>query len=57
MRRHPHPATMQAIARTSVRLCTTLYDGDAVSVRNVLQWELLSSVIASDYGMRPAGSI
>jgi glycogen(starch) synthase len=49
----PHAATMQAIARADVMLRTTLYDGDAVSVREALH--LGTPVIATDNGMRPAG--
>ncbi len=49
----PHTATMQAISRAHVMLRTTLYDGDAVSVREALH--LGTPVIASDNGMRPVG--
>lgn len=49
----PHAATLQAISRADVMLRTTLYDGDAVSVREALHLE--TPVIASDNGMRPAG--
>jgi glycogen synthase len=49
----PHASTMQAIARARVMLRTTLYDGDAVSVREALH--VGTPVIASDNGMRPAG--
>ena len=49
----PHTATMQAISRAHVMLRTTLYDGDAVSVREALH--LGTPVIASDNGMRPGG--
>ena len=49
----PHAATMQAISRAQLMLRTTLYDGDAVSVREALH--LGTPVIASDNGMRPAG--
>ena len=49
----PHATTMQAIGRTDVMLRTTLYDGDAVSVREALH--LGTPVIASDNGMRPDG--
>ncbi len=49
----PHAATMQATARANVMLRTTLYDGDAVSVREALH--VGTPVIASDNGMRPAG--
>jgi glycogen synthase len=49
----PHAVTMQAIARADAMLRTTLFDGDAVSVREALH--LGTPVIASDNGMRPAG--
>jgi glycosyltransferase involved in cell wall biosynthesis len=49
----PHAATMQAISRAQVMLRTTLYDGDAISVREALH--VGTPVIASDNGMRPAG--
>jgi glycogen(starch) synthase len=49
----PHAATMQAISCSNVMLRTTLFDGDAVSVREALH--LGTPVIASDNGMRPAG--
>lgn len=49
----PHKATLQAITRSDVMLRTTLYDGDAVSVREALY--LGTPVIASDNGMRPPG--
>ena len=49
----PHAATMQAIAQSTLMLRTTLYDGDAVSVREALY--LGTPVIATDNGMRPAG--
>jgi glycogen synthase len=49
----PHVATMEAISRSRVLLRTTLYDGDALSVREALQ--LGTPVIATDNGMRPAG--
>jgi glycosyltransferase involved in cell wall biosynthesis len=48
-----HAATMEAMVRSRVILRTTLYDGDALSVREALQ--LGTPVIASDNGMRPAG--
>lgn len=48
-----HAATMQAISRAHVLLRTTLYDGDAVSVREALH--VGTPVIASNNGMRPAG--
>ena len=49
----PHAITMTAISRAELMLRTTLYDGDAVSVREALH--LGTPVIASDNGMRPAG--
>ena len=49
----PHAATLRAIAECTVFLRTTLYDGDAVSVREALH--LGAPVIATDNGMRPEG--
>jgi len=49
----PHAITMTAISRADLMVRTTLYDGDAVSVREALH--LGTPVIASDNGMRPAG--
>lgn len=49
----PHGTTLQAIARSNLMLRTTLYDGDAVSVREALH--LGTPVVASDNGMRPPG--
>ena len=49
----PHAATLEAISRSRILLRTTLYDGDALSVREALQ--LATPVIATDNGMRPAG--
>jgi glycogen(starch) synthase len=49
----PHAITMAAISQSDLMLRTTLYDGDAVSVREALH--LGTPVIASDNGMRPAG--
>jgi glycosyltransferase involved in cell wall biosynthesis len=48
-----HRATLQAIARSDVMLRTTLYDGDAISVREALHLGI--PVIATDNGMRPEG--
>jgi len=48
-----HAPTVGAIRRATVMLRTTLYDGDALSVREALQ--LGTPVIATDNGMRPAG--
>ena len=49
----PHAATMEAVRRARLMLRTTLYDGDALSVREALQ--IGTPVIATDNGMRPAG--
>lgn len=49
----PHDATLRAISRADLMLRTTLYDGDAVSVREALH--VGTSVVASDNQMRPAG--
>jgi glycogen synthase len=49
----PHALTIQAMQRSRVMLRTTLYDGDALSVREALQ--LGTPVIATDNGMRPLG--
>jgi glycosyltransferase involved in cell wall biosynthesis len=51
----PHQSTLQAISLSNVMLRTTLYDGDAVSVREALY--LGVPVIASDNGMRPLGVV
>jgi glycosyltransferase involved in cell wall biosynthesis len=48
----PHPITIELIRRADVLLRTTLYDGDAISVREALQ--LGTPVVATDNGMRPA---
>jgi glycogen synthase len=49
----PHPVTLRAIAECSILLRTTIYDGDAISVREALH--LGTPVIATDNGMRPEG--
>ncbi|MGA2647108.1 MAG: glycosyltransferase family 4 protein [Candidatus Sulfotelmatobacter sp.] len=49
----PHAITKAAISRSDLMLRTTLFDGDAISVREALY--LSTPVIASDNGMRPAG--
>lgn len=49
----PHAITLRAISRSQVMLRTTLYDGDAISVREGLHLGI--PVVASDNGMRPAG--
>jgi|CZKD01.1.fsa_nt_gi glycogen(starch) synthase len=48
-----HAAAMEAIFHARILLRTTLYDGDAISVREALQ--LGTPVIATDNAMRPAG--
>jgi glycogen(starch) synthase len=48
-----HAVTLRAIARADLMLRTTLYDGDAISVREALY--LGTQVVATDNGMRPAG--
>jgi len=48
-----HPQALRAIQDADVLLRTTLYDGDAVSVREALF--LGTPVIATDNGMRPPG--
>jgi glycogen synthase len=49
----PHEGTLRAILECDAMLRTTLYDGDALSVREAL--DLGTPVIATDNGMRPAG--
>lgn len=49
----PRAATLNVMTRSDLLLRTTWYDGDAVSVREALQFDL--PVIASDNGMRPVG--
>jgi glycosyltransferase involved in cell wall biosynthesis len=49
----PHNATIAAIRRSDLMLRTTLYDGDAISVREALQ--VGTPVIATDNAMRPSG--
>jgi glycogen synthase len=49
----PHAKTLAAVSRSRMMLRTTVYDGDAVSVREALH--LGTPVIATDNGMRPAG--
>ena len=48
-----HAATMEAVSRSRLMLRTTLYDGDALSVREALQ--LGTPVIATETAMRPPG--
>ena len=49
----PHNAAIGAISRSDLMLRTTLYDGDAISVREALQTGI--PVIATDTAMRPSG--
>ena len=49
----PHRVTLKAIAESDILLRTTLYDGDAISVREALY--LGTPVIATDNKMRPEG--
>lgn len=49
----PHAVTLKVIAESDVLLRTTLYDGDAISIREALY--LRTPVIATDNGMRPDG--
>ncbi len=49
----PHDVTLRAIVESCALLRTTLYDGDAISVREALH--LGTPVIATDNGMRPQG--
>lgn len=49
----PHAVTLRAIAESDALLRTTLYDGDAISIREALY--LGTPVIATDNGMRPSG--
>jgi glycogen synthase len=48
-----HEVTMRAIAQADLMLRTTLYDGDAISVREALF--VGTPVVATDNSMRPAG--
>jgi glycogen(starch) synthase len=48
-----HEVTMRAIARADLMLRTTLYDGDAISVREARF--VGTPVVATDNSMRPAG--
>lgn len=48
-----HDVTLRAISESRALLRTTLYDGDAISVREALY--LGTPVIATDNGMRPVG--
>lgn len=48
-----HKITLHLVERADVLLRTTLFDGDAISVREALHLE--TPVIATDNGMRPAG--
>jgi glycosyltransferase involved in cell wall biosynthesis len=49
----PHPVTLHLINKADVLLRTTLFDGDAIAVREALFLE--TPVIATDNGMRPEG--
>jgi glycogen(starch) synthase len=49
----PHNATIAAMGHSDLMLRTTLYDGDAISVREALQ--VGTPVIATDNAMRPCG--
>jgi glycosyltransferase involved in cell wall biosynthesis len=49
----PHPIALRVIQKSDALLRTTLYDGDAVAVREALY--MGTPVIATDNGMRPAG--
>lgn len=49
----PHAVTLRLISVADILLRTTLFDGDAISVREALF--LGTPVIATDNGMRPAG--
>ena len=49
----PRPKTLAVIARADLLLRTTVYDGDAISVREGLA--IGTRVLATDNGMRPDG--
>lgn len=49
----PHEQVLHLIERADVLLRTTLFDGDAISVREALH--LGTPVVATDNGMRPEG--
>ena len=49
----PHDVTLRAVADSHALLRTTLYDGDAISIREAQY--LGTPVIATDNGMRPEG--
>jgi len=49
----PHPVTLQLINEADILLRTTLFDGDAIAVREALFLE--TPVIATDNEMRPDG--
>jgi glycosyltransferase involved in cell wall biosynthesis len=48
-----HEVTLRAMLECDILLRTTLYDGDAISVREALY--IGTPVVATDNGMRPAG--
>jgi glycosyltransferase involved in cell wall biosynthesis len=50
-----HAKTLTLIRRADVFLRTTLYDGDAISVREALHYG--TPVVATDNGLRPPGCI
>jgi glycosyltransferase involved in cell wall biosynthesis len=50
----PHSATLHLISEATAMLRLTLYDGDAISVREALH--LGTPAIVTDTGMRPAGT-
>jgi glycosyltransferase involved in cell wall biosynthesis len=49
----PHPIALRVLQESDALLRTTLYDGDAIAVREALY--LGTPVVATDNGMRPAG--
>ena len=49
-----HPVTLHLIQQADILLRTTLFDGDAISIREALF--LGTPVIATDNGMRPEGT-
>jgi glycosyltransferase involved in cell wall biosynthesis len=49
----PRPATLNIMVRADLALRTTWYDGDAVSIREALHFDV--PIVATDNGMRPPG--
>lgn len=49
-----HEVKIQTMSKSDLFLRTTSYDGDAISVREALHWEI--AVIATENRMRPAGA-